>query len=71
MNVYQLADHPKFKPERNLITRKQLMDMWSIRSVNTIKNYEKKGLPVEHLPGGAPRYDSVECRKWLTQFKPG
>lgn len=69
MSVYQLAAHPRFKPERNLITRQQLMENLAVKSVNTIKSYVRQGMPEERLPGGSPRYDITECRLWLQQFR--
>ena len=70
MTVYNLSDHPRFKPARQLITRQALMNLWSVKSVNTIKSYVKKGMPEERLPGGHPRYDVTACNEWrhrLTQ----
>lgn len=65
MTVYNLADHPKFKPEQNLITRSQLMKLWSIKSPNTIKKYVRMGMPEVRLPGGSPRYNPQDCYRWL------
>lgn len=65
MTVHNIAEHPRFRPQRQLITRKQLMALWSIKSINTIKAYEKRGMPVVTLPSGQPRYDEAECQAWL------
>lgn len=70
-NVVNLADHPRFRPAKQLITRKALMNLWSIRSVNTIKNYVKKGMPEERLPGGQPRYDLTACNEWRREVTQG
>ena len=32
---------------------------------NTIRNWEKKGLPVFHI-GGLVRYDLAEVQKWIS-----
>lgn len=69
MSVYNLAAHPRYEQQRNLITRQQLMQMLAVKSVNTIKSYVKQGMPEERLPGGQPRYDPIECRAWLAQFR--
>jgi hypothetical protein len=66
-NVVNLSDHPKFRAQRQLITRDALMNLWSIKSVTTIKSYVKKGMPETRLPGGQPRYDPVACLEWIEE----
>lgn len=66
-NVVNLADHPRFRANRQLITREALMNLWSIKSVNTIKRYVKDGMPEVTLPGGGKRYDPVACLEWVEQ----
>lgn len=67
-SIYNLSDHPRFRPARQLITRKALMGMWSVKSVNTIKTYVAKGMPEERMPGGHPRYDVAACEIWRQNF---
>jgi hypothetical protein len=64
-NLRRISDHPRYRVDRMLITRHALMNMWSVKSVNTIKSYVSKGMPEVRLPGGQPRYDVFECNRWL------
>ena len=50
----------------NLITRKHLMSLISVKSEKTIAKWEKAGMP--HIKiGRLVRYDLIEVLNWLPQ----
>jgi phage terminase Nu1 subunit (DNA packaging protein) len=49
--------------EATILTRHDLALRFQVHD-NTIKNWEKKGLPVIHI-GGLCRYDLAEVMKWV------
>ena len=47
-----------------LITRKELTEILRV-TIQTIRNYEKRGLPVEVKVGDKPRYRLIAVMDWL------
>lgn len=69
-DLVNLSAHPRFRAAPQLIDRKALMRMWSIKSPTTISNWIREhNLPHTKLPNGNVRFDPVLCSAWLEQFQ--
>ena len=47
-----------------ILTRKELAEKMKV-TVQTVVNWETKGMPVLRPVGGDPRYDWDDVKKWL------
>ena len=52
--------------QEKLITRKELTEILNV-TIQTIRNYEKRGLPIEVKVGDKPRYSLLAVMEWLHQ----
>jgi len=48
-----------------MITRKQLMQDLKVKRSETVKGYEKRGMPVIYLSEREPRYDLMKVLNWF------
>ena len=54
--------------QEELITRKDLTEILKV-TIQTIRNFERAGMPVETYVGDRPRYKYSEVKEWLDNNK--